>query len=164
MDVDRFKGINDSLGHRMGDQLLRSVAEQLTRCVRSSDTVSRQGGDEFVILLSEIEQARHAIVSVRKILAAIAEPHHIAGHELHITTSIGVSLYPDDGHDAETLLRNADSAMYHAKECGCGRYQFFQADMSLRAVERQSLEHGLRRAFDRHEFILHYQPKIDLEA
>jgi len=164
MDVDRFKRINDSLGHQIGDQLLRSVAEQLTRCVRSSDTVSRQGGDEFVILLSEIEQASHAIVSVRKILAAIAEPHQIAGHEIHITASIGVSLYPDDGHDAETLLRHADSALYHAKERGCGRYQFFQADLNLRAVERQSLEHGLRRALDRHEFILHYQPKIDLET
>jgi diguanylate cyclase (GGDEF)-like protein len=162
MDVDQFKRINDSLGHQVGDELLRSVAEQLRRCVRSSDTVSRQGGDEFVILLSEIDEATHAIVSVRKILAAIAEPHHIAGHELHITTSIGVSLYPDDGHDAETLLRNADSAMYHAKERGPGRFQFFQADMNLRAIERQLLEHELRRALDRHEFILHYQPKIDL--
>jgi diguanylate cyclase (GGDEF)-like protein/PAS domain S-box-containing protein len=164
MDVDRFKRINDSLGHQIGDQLLQSVAEQLTMCVRCSDTVSRQGGDEFVILLSEIEEATHAVVSVRKILAAIAEPHHVAGHELHITTSVGVSLYPDDGHDAETLLRHADSAMYHAKEHGPGRFQFFQADMNLRAVERQSLEHGLRRALDRQEFILHYQPKIDLET
>jgi diguanylate cyclase (GGDEF)-like protein/PAS domain S-box-containing protein len=164
MDVDRFKRINDSLGHQVGDQLLRSVAEQLTGCVRSSDTVSRQGGDEFVILLSEIEQASDAIVSVRKILEAIAEPHDIAGHEIHITASIGVSLYPDDGHDAETLLKNSDGAMYDAKERGPGRFQFFQADMNLRAVEWQSLDHGLRRALDRDEFILHYQPKIDLET
>jgi diguanylate cyclase (GGDEF)-like protein/PAS domain S-box-containing protein len=164
MDVDRFKRINDSLGHQIGDQLLRSVAAQLTTCVRSSDTVSRQGGDEFVIVLSEIEQASRAIVSVKKILAAVAEPHQIAGHELHITTSIGVSVYPDDGHDAETLLRNADSAMYHAKEHGPGGYQFFRTAMNLRAVERQSLEAGLRRALNRDEFILHYQPKIDLQT
>ena len=164
VDVDRFQRINDSLGHEIGDQLLKSVAEQLTRCLRCSDTVSRQGGDEFMILLSEIDQASHAIVTVRKIIAALAEPHHIAGHELHMTTSMGVSLYPDDGHDAETLLRNADSAMYRAKERGHGHYQFFQADMNCLAVERESLEDGLRRALERHEFILHYQPKIDLET
>jgi diguanylate cyclase (GGDEF)-like protein len=164
MDVDWFQRINDSLGHQIGDQLLRSVAEQLTMCVRGSDTVSRQGEDEFVILLSEIEQPSHAVVSVRKILAAIAAPHHIAGHELHITMSIGVSLYPGDGQDTETLLRNADSAMCHAKDRGRCRYQFFQADMNLRAAERESVEDGLRLALDRHEFILHYQPRIDLET
>jgi diguanylate cyclase (GGDEF)-like protein/PAS domain S-box-containing protein len=164
LDVDQFKHINDSLGHEVGDQLLRSVAEQLTRCVRSSDTVSRQGGDEFVVVLSEMDQASHAVVSAAKILAAVAEPHRIAGYELHITASIGVSVYPDDGPDAETLLRNADLAMYHAKEHGRGRYQFFQPDMNVRAVERQSLEHGLRRALNRHEFLLHYQPKMDLES
>src|SRR5205823_2863050 len=114
LDVDRFKQINDSLGHGVGDQLLRSVAEQLKMCVRSSDTVSRQGGDEFVVVLSEIEHESNAVVSAVKILAAVAEPHHVAGHELHITASIGVSVYPDDGTDAETLLRNADLAMYHA--------------------------------------------------
>jgi diguanylate cyclase (GGDEF)-like protein/PAS domain S-box-containing protein len=164
LDVDRFKHINDSLGHEVGDQLLRSVAEQLTMCVRSSDTVSRQGGDEFVVVLSEMEHASNAVVSADKILAAVAEPHRVAGYELHITASIGVSVYPDDGPDAETLLRNADVAMYHAKERGRGRYQFFQPDMNVRAVERQSLERGLRRALDRHEFILYYQPKMDLES
>jgi EAL domain-containing protein (putative c-di-GMP-specific phosphodiesterase class I) len=136
----------------------------LTMCVRESDAVSRHGEDQFVILLSEIEQASHAIVSVRKILAAIAEPHDVAGHGLRITASIGVSLYPDDGDDAETLLRNADSAMCHAKDRGRSRYQFFQADMNLRAAERESLEVGLRHALDRHEFTLHYQPRIDLET
>src|SRR5580704_4005458 len=164
VDVDRFKSINDSLGRRIGDQLLQSVARQLTMCVRGSDTVGRQGGDEFVILLSEIDHARNAIVSVRKILDAIAEPLRIAGHDLHITASIGVSLYPDDGQDAETLLRNAAGAMYQARERGRGCYQFFQADMNLRTAERQSLEDGLRRALDRQEFILHYQPRIDLET
>jgi diguanylate cyclase (GGDEF)-like protein len=162
VDLDRFKYINDSLGHVVGDQLLRAVAEQLTRCVRSSDTVSRQGGDEFVLVLSEMAQASDAVVSATKILAAVAEPHFVVGHELHITATIGVSVYPRDGHDAETLLRNADIAMYHAKERGRGRYQFFERDMNVRAVERQSLEHGLRRALERQEFILHYQPKMDL--
>jgi diguanylate cyclase (GGDEF)-like protein len=164
VDVDRFKSINDSLGRRIGDQLLQSVARQLTMCVRGSDTVGRQGGDEFVILLSEIDHARNAIVSVRKILAAIAEPRRIAGHNLHITASIGISLYPDDWQDAETLLRNADGAMYQARERGRGCYQFLQADMNLRTAERQSFEDGLRRALDRQEFILHYQPRIDLET
>jgi len=164
MDVDRFKHINDSLGHEVGDQLLLSVAAQLTRCVRSSDTVSRQGGDEFVVLLSEMVHASDAIATATKILAAVAEPHRVADHELHITASIGISVYPTDGHNAETLLRNADIAMYHAKERGRGRYQFFQPDLNVRAVERQSLERGLRRALDRHEFILHYQPKMDLDT
>jgi diguanylate cyclase (GGDEF)-like protein/PAS domain S-box-containing protein len=163
MDLDRFKHINDSLGHVLGDQLLRSVAERLTLCVRSSDTVSRQGGDEFVLVLTEMDQASHATISAKKVLDAVAEPHHIAGRELHLTASIGVSVYPDDGRDAETLMKNADLAMYHAKEHGRGRYEFFQPDMNVGAVERQLLEEGLRRALDRQELVLHYQPKIDLE-
>jgi diguanylate cyclase (GGDEF)-like protein/PAS domain S-box-containing protein len=164
MDLDRFKHVNDSLGHVLGDQLLRSVAERLKLCVRSSDTVSRQGGDEFVLVLTEMDQAGNAAVSAKKVLDAVAEPHHIAGRELHLTASIGVSVYPDDGHDAETLMRNADIAMYHAKDHGRGRYQFFQPDMNVGAVERQLLEEGLRRALDRQEFVLHYQPKMDLES
>jgi diguanylate cyclase (GGDEF)-like protein len=164
VDLDRFKYINDSLGHVVGDQLLRAVAEQLTMCVRSSDTVSRQGGDEFVLVLSEMTHASDAVGTAKKILAAVAEPHFVLGHELHITATIGVSVYPEDGHDVETLVRNADTAMYHAKERGSGCYQFFQREMNVRAVERQSLEHGLRRALGRQEFILHYQPKMDLES
>jgi EAL domain-containing protein (putative c-di-GMP-specific phosphodiesterase class I) len=132
-------------------------------CVRSSDTVSRPGGDEFVLVLTEMDEAGHATVSAKKVLDAVAEPHHIAGHELHLSASIGVSIYPDDGQDPETLMRNADIAMYHAKELGRGRYQFFQPDMNVRAVERQSLEDGMRRALDRQEFVLHYQPKMDLK-
>ncbi len=163
VDLDRFKHINDSLGHEVGDQLLRSIAARLTGCVRSSDTVSRLGGDEFVIVLSEMEHKSNAAASAAKILAAVAAPHRIAGHELHITASLGISVYPDDGRDAQTLLRNADLAMYHAKEGGRGHYQVFQADMNVRAVERESLEHGLRRALERDEFIVHYQPKMDLE-
>jgi diguanylate cyclase (GGDEF)-like protein len=164
VDMDRFKHVNDSLGHKVGDQLLRSVAALLTKCVRTSDTVGRQGGDEFVVVLSEIEHANNASAKAKAILAAIAEPHSVAGHKLHVTASIGVSLYPSDGQDAETLLKHADTAMYHAKERGGGRYQFFQREMNVRAVERQALEHGLRGALDREEFVLHYQPKMNLES
>jgi diguanylate cyclase (GGDEF)-like protein/PAS domain S-box-containing protein len=162
LDLDRFKYINDSLGHDVGDEVLRSVAERLTRCLRSSDTVSRQGGDEFVVVLSDIDRASNAIFSAKKILDAVAQPHHVRRHELHITASIGISVYPNDGHDAVTLLKEADIAMYQAKARGRGRYEFFQPEMNVRAVERQSLEHGLRRALDRQEFVLHYQPKVDL--
>jgi diguanylate cyclase (GGDEF)-like protein/PAS domain S-box-containing protein len=164
LDVDRFKHINDSLGHDVGDQLLRSVARQLIRTVRASDTVSRQGGDELVVVLPEIEHAADAAVIADKLLAATAEAHHVGGHELHITVSIGISVYPDDGTDATTLLKNADIAMYQAKENGRGRHQFFQPDMKVRVVERQSIEQALRRAIARHEFILHYQPRIQLQT
>ena len=164
LDLDRFKQINDSLGHDVGDQLLRSVARELTECVRSSDTVSRQGGDEFVVVLSEMECAEDAGVSADKMLVAIAGAHAVAGHELHVTTSIGISVYPEDGTDAVTLLKHADIAMYHAKKDGRGRHQFFQPDMKIRVVERQSIEYGLRRALARREFVLHYQPRIDLQT
>jgi len=164
LDVDRFKHINDSLGHAVGDRLLQSVAQRLFDCVRSSDTVSRQGGDEFVILLAETKQAQDAAVIADKILLALATPHRIDQHELHLTASIGIVTYPDDGMDAETLMKNADSAMYHAKEAGRNNYQFFKADMNVRAIERQSLENGLRHALERHEFVLYYQPKMNLET
>ena len=164
LDVDRFKHINDSLGHAIGDRLLQSVAQRLLACVRSSDTVSRQGGDEFVILLSEVTHAQDAAVSAEKILLALSTPHRIDQHDLHLTASIGIVTYPDDGTDAETLMKNADSAMYHAKDSGRNNYQFFKPDMNVRAVERQSLEDGLRHAMERQEFVLHYQPKMNLET
>jgi diguanylate cyclase (GGDEF)-like protein len=126
LDVDRFKHINDSLGHTIGDHLLQSAAQRLLGCVRSSDTVSRQGGDEFVILLSEVRHPQDAVVSADKILVALSAPHHIEQHDLHLTASIGIVIYPDDGIDAKTLLTNADSAMYHAKETGRKNYQFFK--------------------------------------
>lgn len=125
LDLDGFKQINDSRGHHIGDKLLQSVAQRLVACVRSSDTVSRQGGDEFVILLSEIEHAGDAAVSAQKMLLALTAPHRIAGQALQITASIGISIYPDDGRDAETLIRHADAAMYHAKNKGRNGYQFF---------------------------------------
>jgi diguanylate cyclase (GGDEF)-like protein/PAS domain S-box-containing protein len=162
MDLDGFKHINDSLGHPIGDKLLQSIAKRLVDCVRGSDTVSRQGGDEFVVLLSEVAQSEDAAISAVRLLQAVAEAHPIGAHDLHVTTSIGVSVYPDDGLDAETLIKNADTAMYQAKENGRQSYQFFKPSMNVRAVERQSIEENLRRALERQEFTLHYQPKINL--
>ncbi len=130
----------------------------------ASDTVSRQGGDEFVVLLSEVEHAEDAAILARRILQSVSEVHPIGKHELHVTTSIGVSVYPDDGSDAETLIKNADTAMYQAKENGRAGYQFFKPAMNVRAVERQAIEEGLRRALERREFELYYQPKVDLRT
>jgi len=162
LDLDGFKHINDSLGHPVGDKLLQSIAERLVECVRASDTVSRQGGDEFVVLLSEVEHSEDAAITATRMLQAVAQPHSVGERDLHVTTSIGVSVYPDDGLDAETLIKNADTAMYQAKENGRQSYQFFKPAMNVRAVERQFLEEGLRRSLERQEFALHYQPKIDL--
>jgi diguanylate cyclase (GGDEF)-like protein/PAS domain S-box-containing protein len=164
LDLDGFKHTNDSLGHPTGDKLLQSIAKRLVHCVRPSDTVSRQGGDEFVVLLSEIEQPEDAAIAARRLLLAVAHSHSIEERDLHITTSIGVSVYPDDGPDAETLIKNADTAMYQAKENGRQSYRFFTAAMNIRAVERQSIEESLRRALERQEFSLHYQPKINMRS
>jgi diguanylate cyclase (GGDEF)-like protein/PAS domain S-box-containing protein len=162
LDLDGFKHINDSLGHPIGDKLLQSIAKRLVESVRGSDTVSRQGGDEFVVLLSEVAEAEDAAITARRMLQAVAQPHSIDQHDLHVTTSIGVSVYPDDGLDAETLIKNADTAMYQAKENGRQSFQFFKPAMNARAVERQSTEEGLRRALERREFTLHFQPKVNL--
>ena len=164
LDLDNFKNINDSLGHATGDKLLQSVAQRLCACVRSSDTVSRQGGDEFVILLSEDKYAEGAALTADKILTALAVSHSIAEHELHVTPSIGISVYPGDAQDAETLIKNADTAMYQAKEKGRNNYQFFKNHMNVRAVERQVIETNLRHALERREFVLHYQPKVNLDT
>jgi diguanylate cyclase (GGDEF)-like protein len=164
VDVDRFKHINDSLGHAIGDELLLSVAKRLVASVRSTDTVSRQGGDEFVILLSNIVHMADAAISANKILAALSRPHRVKEHDLQITASVGIGVFPDDGFDAETLVKNADIAMLTAKDSGRNNYQFFKADMNEHALERQSLESGLRHALDRREFILHYQPKLDFQT
>jgi diguanylate cyclase (GGDEF)-like protein/PAS domain S-box-containing protein len=164
LDLDGFKHINDSLGHPTGDKLLQSIAKRLVGCVRAADTVSRQGGDEFVVLLSEMEQQEDAAISALRILDAIAKAHSIDQHDLHLTASIGVSVHPEDGNDAETLIKNADTAMYQAKENGRQSYQFFKSAMNVRAVERQSIEENLRRALERKEFSLHYQPKVKLST
>jgi diguanylate cyclase (GGDEF)-like protein len=162
LDLDGFKHINDSLGHPIGDKLLQSIANRLVECARDSDTVSRQGGDEFVVLLSEVEQAEDAAIAARRMLQTVAECYSIDRHDLHVTASVGVSVYPDDGLDAETLIKNADTAMYQAKESGRQSYKFFKPAMNVRAVERQSLEEGLQRALERRELTLYYQPQVNL--
>lgn len=164
LDLDYFKNINDSLGHLIGDQLLQSIALRLGECIRTTDTVCRQGGDEFVILLEEIEQQQDAAQVAEKLLAALIVPHRIEGHELHITLSIGISLYPDDGTNTDTVMQNADTAMYYAKAKGRNNYKFFTADMNTRAVQRLFIENSLRRALRNEEFRLHYQPKVDIAS
>lgn len=162
LDLDGFKHINDSLGHAVGDKLLQSIAQRLVGCVRASDTVSRQGGDEFVVLLSEVEQAEDAGILARRMLEAIAEPHVIDQHELFVTTSIGVSIFPEDGATADALVSNADAAMYQAKANGRRSYQFFRPAMNAQAIERQSIEESLRLALERGEFRLEFQPQVNL--
>jgi diguanylate cyclase (GGDEF)-like protein/PAS domain S-box-containing protein len=164
LDIDHFKRINDSFGHSFGDELLRSIGREVTMCVRSSDTVSRHGGDEFIVVLSELEHAEDAAEAAQKIIAALARPHHLAGHELRISVSIGISIYPDDGADAETLLKCADTALYHVKDQGRDGYWFFESHLNARAVERQSIEADLHNALGRREFELLYQPKMNLET
>jgi diguanylate cyclase (GGDEF)-like protein/PAS domain S-box-containing protein len=164
LDLDRFKYVNDSLGHAAGDKLLQSVSQRLLAVVRGSDTVSRQGGDEFVILLTDITRPEDAAASARKILLALNACHSIEGRDLRIEGSIGISVYPGDGVNAETLIKNADTAMYHAKENGRDNFQFFKADMNLKAMERQSIENSLEIALEREEFLLHYQPKVNLRT
>jgi diguanylate cyclase (GGDEF)-like protein/PAS domain S-box-containing protein len=164
LDLDGFKHVNDSLGHPMGDKLLQAIAKRLLECVRAPDTVSRQGGDEFIVLLQEIKNSEDVAVAAKRLLKSVAETYSMGEHDLHITTSIGVSLYPDDGMNAETLIKNADTAMYQAKENGRQSYRFFKSEMNVKAVERQSIEEDLRRALERKEFTLHYQPKINLKT
>ena len=164
LDLDGFKHINDSLGHPIGDKLLQSVAACLSACVRKSDTVSRQGGDEFVIVLPQVTHVADAAISAAKIISELKREHSIGEHCLRVTVSIGISTYPGDGEDGETLLKNADTAMYRAKEYGRDNYQFFTPDMGFQAVERQSLESQLRYALERQELLLHYQPKVNLKT
>jgi diguanylate cyclase (GGDEF)-like protein/PAS domain S-box-containing protein len=164
LDLDGFKHINDSLGHPVGDKVLQSVAGRLVDCARATDTVSRQGGDEFVVLLSEMRHAEDAGILARRMLSSVAQAHPIDESEVHVTTSVGVSVYPEDGLDAETLIRNADRAMYQAKQEGRRGFRFFKPAMNARAVERQSIEESLRHALQRHEFVLHYQPKIEFRT
>ena len=164
MDLDDFKRFNDTLGHLAGDKLLQSVAKRLLECVRTPDTVSRQGGDEFVLLLQDVNRPEDAAFTARRILKSMAKTHGIDGHERSVSASIGVSLYPSDGLDAETLIKHADRAMYEAKASGRHTYRFFRPQMNVRAMSRQSIEEDLRRALDRKELRLHYQPRIDLRT
>jgi diguanylate cyclase (GGDEF)-like protein len=164
IDLDHFKFINDSMGHNAGDELLCQVAERLQGSVRDSDTVARLGGDEFVVILNE--QPREDVVfrAMQRILTRIAEPIHVNERELHVTCSAGISLYPQDGADVETLLKNADAAMYRAKAQGRNNFQFYTSEMNRLVNERLTLEHDLRRALQRGELLLHYQPRINLES
>jgi diguanylate cyclase (GGDEF)-like protein/PAS domain S-box-containing protein len=164
LDLDRFKVINDSLGHSIGDQLLQSVAARVQSCVRDSDTVARLGGDEFTLLLPDLVHAEDAAVVAQKILEAVRYPFHIEGREFYITTSIGISVYPEDGPDAETLIKSADTSMYQAKEQGRDNYQLFNASVNARALQRIALEHGLRRSLSHNELAVHYQPIFDLRT
>lgn len=162
IDLDRFKIINDSLGHEMGDLLLKETGIRLRSCVRAEDTVARQGGDEFVVLLQGISDHQSAGAVAKKILEAIKQPYPIGGKKLHIGCSIGIAIFPDDGENADILLKNSDIAMYHAKEIGRNNYQFFTADMNQQIMERHLLETDLRRAAERKEFQLYFQPVIDM--
>ncbi len=161
VDIDRFKTINDSLGHEIGDQLLQRIAGRLGHSVRDGDTVARFGGDEFVILLDDVADEDDVRGVAHKVLEAIVPPFEVEGRQLYMTASIGVSLYPNDGEDSSSLLKNADIAMYRAKDSGKNTYRFFSADMSIRAFERLAMESSLRRALERGEFELHYQPQLD---
>ena len=164
IDMDHFKLINDSLGHNQGDKLLATVAERLRSVVRDGDTVARLGGDEFVLVLTD--QAKEDVIfrAMQRIIGRISEPMTIDGHELYTTCSAGISLYPQDGSDVETLLKNADAAMYRAKEHGRNNFQFYTSEMNQLVNERLALEHSLRRALERKELLLYYQPKVDLKT
>ena len=164
LDCDRFKNINDTLGHAVGDQVLRSVAKRLTTCVRESDTVSRHGGDEFLIVLSEVDELDDAGAIAEKIVRSVSEPHLVSGHELTLTASVGIAVFPEDGQDAQSLIMRADTAMYHAKGLGRNRVAFYTPDMESPDVKRSSMENELQSALDRGEFELFYQPTIDLDS
>ncbi len=164
LDLDRFKAINDSLGHGIGDQFLKDVANRIARCVREGDTVARLSGDEFAVILADLRQVGDAARVAQKILDGFAQPFHVAGHELFTSASVGMTLYPFDGDSAEGLLRNADIAMYRAKESGGNACQFYAADMTSRAHARLAIENALRRAFEEREFLLHYQPIVDFRS
>lgn len=162
LDLDHFKNINDTLGHEVGDQLLKMVAKRLESCLRGSDTISRQGGDEFIILLPEMHDHFAPAEVAEKLLAAASAPYEIGLHEILATVSIGIAVYPDDGDDAETLTKSADAAMYHAKSLGRNNYQFFTRLMNEQVSQLAEMEHNLRRAVERGEFLMFYQPKIDI--
>jgi diguanylate cyclase (GGDEF)-like protein len=164
LDLDRFKAVNDSLGHIAGDELLFDVSNRLKTCVRKIDTIARLGGDEFTVVLEELESVADAEVVCRKIIKALEEPLVIQNQEIYVTTSIGVTFFPLDDTELNGLLRNADAAMYRAKDGGRNKYQLFTADLNARAAERMSIESALRHAIERDELHLCYQPKVDLQT
>src|SRR5712671_6321958 len=164
LDIDHFKFVNDSLGHNTGDKLLQNVAERLSETVRDGDTVARLGGDEFILILSDQPGQEVIYRAMQRIMSRIAEPIDIDGQELMVTCSAGISLYPQDGPDVDTLLKNADAAMYRAKEQGRNNFLFYVSEMNERVSERLAMENAMRRALERKEFILHYQQRVDLRT
>ena len=169
LDLDRFKNVNDTQGHHIGDAFLQEVAQRIRLCVRNSDTVSRQGGDEFVIMLPNLDgpdqnELGDIMLVVNKLIESVAKPFVLAGHTIHMTTSIGVSVYPQDGGDGETLIKNADTAMYRAKDAGRNTYRFFTQEMNRVIAQRVGLENKLREAMQEDDLVLHYQPKLDLRS
>lgn len=164
LDLDRFKLINDSLGHAYGDQLLTTVAHRLTGCVPEYETVARMGGDEFTILLSEVRDSEEAVEVASKILKALEHPFSLYGREHHISASIGIAVYPNDGGDADTLMKHADAAMYRAKESGKNNCQLYNTIMNSQALQRMVLENDLRKALEREEFVVYYQPQVNIDT
>ena len=164
MDLDHFKFVNDSLGHSVGDKLLKAMGERLRSVLREGDTVGRVGGDEFVLILNDQSNEEVIFRAMQRISAKVAEPLTLDGKELYVSASAGISLYPQDGRDVDTLLKNADAAMYRAKEHGRSNFQFYTSEMNERVNDRLALEHALRRALERQEFTLHYQQKVELRS
>lgn len=162
LDLDGFKTINDTQGHMYGDELLKSVGDRMKKCVRECDTVARLGGDEFIILQPQIKNVNDVTAAASRILKLLQEPWVLNKHEFYITASIGITIFPGDGEDAQTLLKNADTAMYRAKELGRNNYQLYVQNMNMRMVEKLEMESSLRRAIERKEFVIHYQPQVDL--
>lgn len=164
IDLDGFKLVNDTLGHDIGDLLLKEAAKRLGTCVRTGDTVARLGGDEFTIIMPNLDDARNAPLVAQRVLDALAKPFLLSGHEAFVSASIGITIFPDDAREAQELLKNADASMYRAKEQGKANYQFFTADMNEEVKERMVIKNGLVKALENDEFILHYQPKLDLRT
>ncbi|EJM10060.1 diguanylate cyclase (GGDEF) domain-containing protein [Pseudomonas sp. GM18] len=162
LGLDRFKRINNALGHPTGDEMLKRVGQSLVACVRASDSVFRYGSDEFVVILADIHHPQQTKGIAEKLLNAIRAPQHVAGHDLSVTASLGISIYPDDGFDAIALIKKAETAMRNVKESGPNDFSFFIDEMNQRAREQQTIESGIRLALERNEFVLHYQPKLDL--
>lgn len=163
LDLDRFKLINDTLGHNTGDLLLKKVAERLTYSLREVDTIARMGGDEFTMILSNIDSPDDAAKIAGRVLNVLTEPLVLEGHEIFVSASIGISIFPSDGDDAETLVKNADTAMYRAKDMGRNNYQFYTKTLNSAALKRMTLENSLRKALERSEFVVHYQPRVDIK-
>ena len=164
IDLDRFKNINETLGFDYGDNILQAVAERLNQSVRDGDTVARLGDDEFAIVLEDIYQKEDIALVVEKTIKALSQVHVLNEHELFVTTSMGISLYPNDGSNAQTLIQNADVAIHHAKESGSNNYRFYESDMNAQSLYRLNMESSLRKALEREEFVLHYQPQVDIKS